>query len=205
MEEYTIYNAGNAKVVDEIPNAEWRVVKIYIRSDLYPLELHLCNIDKKSFVKQTGKFDCYDLQCKIPYGNHRDHRFNELFKCSSHCEDLPENRTLDVTAIIASGKIAGKLKLLSFSRTIVPAETQISNWERYVITNTEEPWLILYAKQNDRDYFKICPDVFPYSNGVPGYRNRQFESMFCGKKGLCSDLNTDTIIDVTNAIELTNK
>jgi hypothetical protein len=206
MEEYTIYNAENAKIVTNVPNAEWRSVKVHTILDR-PFEIHICTHSTKVFAKQSGKLDCphRDQYCTKSYGYHNNDGFHRLFKSSWHCNDLPENRILDVTNILVPGKIAGMFELKSLNKTIMPVGTQIMGWQRYIITSMEWPWIVLYAKQDDRDYLKICPDIFACTssgcNKIPGYHNRQFESLFGGKKGHCSDVCPKTIIDITGLVK----
>jgi hypothetical protein len=202
MDEYTIYRFHDAKIVENLPNAEWELVKIYLMRSWDPVEVFFYNnSEKKTFIKQSNILDCCtpELCPGSKYGYHCDISYSQLFKCQYHCNDLPENRILDVTDIIAFGGIAGDLKI-NYNRgkdvrTLVSAEDQkhLLNWKKYLVQGTDEdPWLLLYTHQDNKDYFKVCPGL--------EYHSTQFKDLFYYQSQE-NRINPEIAIDVTTSLE----
>jgi hypothetical protein len=207
MEEYTIYTTSRSEIVKEpLPNAEWKLVRVYIEST-YTIEVFLCKIGEKIFIKPSGLV-CHNNGDPCPganYGCHYCLSYRCLFECSSiHCKDLPKDRVIDVTRAIVPGKVAGILKILSQKGTVVrkmvgvEERQTISNWKRYLIPQNRESWFVLYARQDEKEYLKVCPDIVD-NNGRIGYTNYVFEILFCWPMKW-KNPDPEIVIDVTGLV-----
>jgi hypothetical protein len=179
--EYTIYKEEKSKVAEKIPDVEWTKVNVTILNSI-PIPMYYCEDDGKKFIKECGDNGYF-------YRWFAD--FRKLFKRDGRGDH--NDKVMDVTNAIIPGKIEKRFLLISYESVIV--QVQILNWQLCCVNTRSGCWILFHANQNNRDYFKVCPDVFPCVGEecaqVPGYHNGDFEKMFnCGWHCRSIDINT---------------
>jgi hypothetical protein len=197
MEEYIVYKFYESKIFNKpLNNVEWKVVKLYLMRALCPVEVLLCKFEEKTLIRPL-EFSCKKENCTGPkYGYHCDYEYKRLFRFhDAHCKDLPKDRVMDISSIIAPGKIVGYVKLLIDPKDteLVPREKSkdISNWEKYLVEGSKDVWLLLYSCQDGREYLKVFPNVvnqIGYPNIDPHWNNK-------------TDTYSEIVVDVTGLIE----
>jgi hypothetical protein len=202
---YIIYDLDRPKIVEEVPpNLKWKLDDVILIYAHAIAQLYICQYGGKTFVKYPGWLsqDVRDYAIGKLYDKHITIKLQSLFKTD---KDIPKDQILDVTNVIVPGKIEGELYLdnrVHKTRLVASLKGQFTDWKRYMIFNDNIGCcLVMYTKQNDRDYIRICRDVFPcFECKLPGYHNPHFGSLFCSKQKHCKDLILDIVIDITGSI-----
>jgi hypothetical protein len=87
MEEYIINTQSKSEIVKEpLPNAEWKLVMVYIGSP-YPIEVFLCKVGEKTFIKPSGLI-CHNNGNPCPgvnYGYHDGTWYNVYLHTAKIC------------------------------------------------------------------------------------------------------------------------